>query len=181
MAKELDFRLPEDYPTLYQAPAEFDYQGMNQLLAQDPSLLRKLLLNLQASGSLSKSKAYGTSELKGSGQIGSRIDGLGFGVQGGGRKIKGDWGSEKDFSVDPYFDVNYGDLAAYYNPDRMGASYGDIGAYYSPDRIGANYGDIGAYYSPDRMGATYQGKDSQAELGYSPANKLLQLMYSKRF
>jgi hypothetical protein len=63
----------------------------------------------------------------------------------------------------------------------MGASYGDIGAYYSPDRIGANYGDIGAYYSPDRMGATYQGKDSQAELGYSPANKLLQLMYSKRF
>ena len=149
MAKDLDFTLPEGYPTLSRTQPEFDYQGMNQLLAQDPSLLRKLLLNLQASGSLSKSKAYGTDVLSGGGRIGSRLDGLGFGLQGGGYKAKGDWGVDKDFSVDPYFD--------------------------------ARYNGFGLNYSPDRMGASYEDENNSANIDYSPANKLLQLMYSRRF
>lgn len=145
----LDLTLPKDYPALYQAPSEFDYQGMNQLLAQDPSLLRKLLLNLQASGQINKIKNYGTDVLFGGGRVGSRLDNVGFGLQGGGYKAKGDWGSQKQFNVDPYFDVNYG--------------------------------DIGGYYSPDKFGATYQGDNSKMDIGYSPANKLLQFMYNKQF
>jgi hypothetical protein len=87
--------------------------------------------------------------LSGGGRIGSRLDGLGFGLQGGGYKAKGDWGADKDFSVDPYFD--------------------------------ARYNGFGLNYSPDRMGASYEDENNSANIDYSPANKLLQLMYSRRF
>ena len=148
MAKDLDFRLPEGYPTLSQTQPEFDYQGLNQLLAQDPSMLRKLLQSIQLSGNISKTKQNRTGVLSGSGRVGLQMDDMGIGIGGGGYKAKGDWGKQQDFNL---------------------------------NSIDANYGKYGAYYSPEKAGLTYQDQNSRADIGYSPSNKLLQLMYGRQF
>jgi hypothetical protein len=148
MAKDLNLGLPDEYAGLIPSQQNVDYQGLNQLLAQDPSMLRKLLQSIQLSGNISKSKAYGTDVLSGSGRVGMQMDDMGIGIGGGGYKAKGDWGKQQDFNL---------------------------------NSIDANYGNYGAYYSPEKAGLTYQDQNSRADIGYSPSNKLLQLMYGRQF
>ena len=148
MAKDLNLGLPDEYAGLSPAQQNVDYQGLNQLLAQDPSMLRRLLEGLRLSGSINKSKRYGTDVLSGGGRVGLQMDDMGIGIGGGGYKAKGDWGKQQDFNL---------------------------------NSIDANYGNYGAYYSPEKAGLTYQDQNSRADIGYSPSNKLLQLMYGRQF
>jgi hypothetical protein len=148
MAKDLNLGLPDEYAGLSPAQQAVDYQGLNQLLAQDPSMLRRLLESLRLSGNITKSKQYGTDVLSGGGRVGLQMDDMGIGIGGGGYKAKGAWGKQQDFNL---------------------------------NSIDANYGNYGAYYSPEKAGLTYQDQNSRADIGYSPSNKLLQLMYGRQF
>lgn len=148
MAKDLNLGLPDEYAGLVPSQQTVDYQGLNQLLAQDPSMLRKLLQSIQLSGNISKTKQNRTGVLSGSGRVGLQMDDMGIGIGGGGYKAKGDWGKQQDFNL---------------------------------NSIDANYGNYGAYYSPEKAGLTYQDQNSRADIGYSPSNKLLQLMYGRQF
>ena len=148
MAKDLNLGLPDEYAGLVPSQQTVDYQGLNQLLAQDPSMLRRLLEGLRLSGNISKTKQNRTGVLSGGGRVGLQMDDMGIGIGGGGYKAKGDWGKQQDFNL---------------------------------NSIDANYGNYGAYYSPEKAGLTYQDQNSRADIGYSPSNKLLQLMYGRQF
>ena len=152
MAKDLNLGLPDEYAGLIPSQQNVDYQGLNQLLAQDPSMLRRLLegiqQHVQLSGGLKTSARNGTQQLAGGGRVGLQMDDMGIGIGGGGYKAKGDWGKQQDFNL---------------------------------NSIDANYGNYGAYYSPEKAGLTYQDQNSRADIGYSPSNKLLQLMYGRQF
>ena len=148
MAKDLNLGLPDEYAGLIPSQQNVDYQELNQLLAQNPSMLRRLLQSIQLSGNISKTKQNRTGVLSGGGRVGLQMDDMGIGIGGGGYKAKGDWGKQQDFNL---------------------------------NSIDANYGNYGAYYSPEKAGLTYQDQNSRADIGYSPSNKLLQLMYGRQF
>ena len=146
MAKDLNLGLPDEYAGLVpdRSQGQLDYQGVNQLLQQDPSMLRKLLEGLRLSGGISKTKQNGMDVLSGGGRLGLQLGDMGVGIGGGGYRA----GGQHDFNI---------------------------------NSIDANYGGLGAYYSPEKAGLTYQDQNSRADIGYSPSNKLLQLMYGRRF
>jgi hypothetical protein len=127
------------------------------MLQQNPTALQDFIYRLQLSGMLNTS-AQGKDKLKyGSGRLGYRFpmgeDELTVGLSGGGYNAKGQG----------------------YDQTKVGLQ-----------GIDANYqmGDksFGGYYSPEKMGLTYGSPSvGNVDVGYSPNNKLLELLYAKSF
>jgi len=152
---------PEDMmanPNAYgQNQGNYETRLYNSMLQQHPTALQDFIRRLQLSGML-ETKGQGKDKLMyGSGRLGYRFpmgeNDLSVGLSGGGSRASGQGYDQTKLGLQG-IDANY----------QMGDQ------------------NFGGYYSPEKMGLTYGSPNvGNVDVGYSPANKLLQLLYSKSF
>lgn len=143
--------------TYGQNQGNYDTRLYNAMLQQNPTALENFIRRLQLSGML-ESKGQGTDKLMyGGGRLGYRFpmgeNDLTVGLSGGGYRAKGQGYNQTDLDFQG-IDANY----------QMGNQ------------------NFGGYYRPEKMGLTYGNPNvGNIDVGYSPENKLLELLYAKSF
>jgi hypothetical protein len=129
----------------------------NSMLQQNPTALQDFIRRLQLSGMIGSTAQGNDKVLYGGGRLGYRFpmgkDDLTVGLSGGGYNAKGQGYDQTNLDFQG-IDANY----------QMGDQ------------------NFGGYYRPEKMGLTYRSPNvGNVDVGYSPTNKLLELLYAKSF